>query len=165
MLKCITTQNLERTLKNPSLFIYISWSLVRWNYSTLPCSCEEYREFIGVVFLCPVDVYPLLVCISSGFGGTQPPCLFLSQKLHKQQKDWTLSKQANKFYIFRQDNHVGGCRGWYPWIHTPHPFPAWVILRIQHPHMHTQLFFFSFWQASNLVPWSRVAGSVKCTIL
>lgn len=59
-------EDLEKSLS----FIYISWCLVRWNYSVLPCSREEYREFIGVAFLCPVDVYPLLVCISSGFGGT-----------------------------------------------------------------------------------------------
>ncbi len=55
-------------------------------------------------------------------------------------------KQANKFCISMQDNHVGGCRGWYPWINTPHPFPVWVMPPMQHPQ--------SFWQPSNLVPWS-----------
>lgn len=50
----------------------------------------------------------------------------LVPKLYKQQEDQTLSKQANKFGISKQDNHVGVCRGWYPWIHTPHPFPVWV---------------------------------------
>lgn len=47
-------------------------------------------------------------------------------------------KQANKFCISRQDNYVGGCRGWYLAINIPHPFPVWVMPPMQHPQAHTR---------------------------